>query len=84
MQSIRYSPYGENTHTSGTVGLQYHQRPIPIPRRLPPRRRHAGTGNVPNDLYHYGQRYYDPTTGRWTQPDPQGGPTEFAFAGMIP
>ena len=29
-----------------------------------------GEGNVANGLYHYGQRYYDPTTGRWTQRDP--------------
>jgi RHS repeat-associated protein len=30
----------------------------------------TGKGNIPNDLYHYGERYYDPTTGRWTQQDP--------------
>jgi RHS repeat-associated protein len=23
-----------------------------------------------NGLYHFGQRYYDPTTGQWTQRDP--------------
>lgn len=28
-----------------------------------------GLGNVTNGLLHYGARYYDPTTGRWTQPD---------------
>lgn len=31
----------------------------------------TGQGNVPNSLIHYGQRYYDPTTGRWTQQDPE-------------
>jgi RHS repeat-associated protein len=44
----------------------------------------AGAGNVPNGLYHFGERYYEPTTGRWTQPDPAGGLTEFAFAGDDP
>jgi RHS repeat-associated protein len=29
-----------------------------------------GLGNVTNGLLHFGQRYYDPTTGRWTQRDP--------------
>ena len=35
-----------------------------------PRGCDTGQGNIPNQLYHYGQRYYDPTTGRWTQTDP--------------
>jgi len=29
-----------------------------------------GEGNVANSLYHFGQRYYAPTTGRRTQQDP--------------
>jgi len=32
--------------------------------------RYAGGYHGPGGLYHYGQRRYDPTTGRWTQPDP--------------
>jgi RHS repeat-associated protein len=28
-----------------------------------------GEGNVSTGLYHFGERYYDPTTGRWTQQD---------------
>jgi hypothetical protein len=41
-------------------------------------------------LIHYGRRYYDPTTGRWTQQDPlnQVGSTpqgdRFLFAGSDP
>jgi RHS repeat-associated protein len=31
-----------------------------------------GEGNVTNGLFHFGARYYDPTTGRWTQQDPLG------------
>ncbi|HEY5344337.1 MAG TPA: RHS repeat-associated core domain-containing protein, partial [Solirubrobacteraceae bacterium] len=31
----------------------------------------TGKGNVANSLLHFGQRYYDPTTGRWTQQDPE-------------
>ncbi len=27
--------------------------------------------------YHFGERYYDPTSGRWTQSDPLGGGYEF-------
>lgn len=35
----------------------------------------SGAGNVPNDLYHFGARLYDPTVGRWTQEDPLAQPT---------
>jgi len=30
----------------------------------------AGGFAIPGGLYHFGQRYYDPGTARWTQPDP--------------
>ena len=49
-----------------------------------------GEGNVANGLYHFGQRYYDLTTGRWTQQDPEdrlGSATQgdrFLFAGADP
>jgi RHS repeat-associated protein len=49
-----------------------------------------GEGNVSNGLYHFGARYYDPTTGRWTQQDPEdrlGSATQgdrFLFAGDDP
>jgi RHS repeat-associated protein len=33
-------------------------------------------------LYHFGDRYYDPVTGSWTQPDPAGG--GYGFAGGDP
>ncbi|NEE19645.1 RHS repeat-associated core domain-containing protein [Streptomyces sp. SID7499] len=34
--------------------------------------RHAGTYLDPTGLYKMGHRYYDPTLGRFTQPDPSG------------
>lgn len=39
---------------------------------------------MPNNLYHYGERYYDPTTGRWTQRDPAGSSEPYAFASDDP
>lgn len=39
----------------------------------------VGKGNVPNGLYHFGERYDDSTTGRWAQPDPEGGPGSYMF-----
>lgn len=58
----------------------------------------SSTGNLPNlfgydsganvpgtDLIHYGARYYDPNTSRWTQPDPEGSPGQlYPFAGDNP
>lgn len=34
------------------------------------RKTRAGSGHQVAGLYHYGARYYNPTTARWTQPDP--------------
>jgi RHS repeat-associated protein len=31
---------------------------------------HAGGLDPPNNLYHYGARFYDPSTAHWTQQDP--------------
>jgi RHS repeat-associated protein len=89
VQTIRYGPYGENTNATkiGEHGVEYSPTNDPF---LFQGGYHiaeggnAGVGNVPNHLYHFGERDYDPTTGRWTQPDPQGGLTEFAFAGDDP
>lgn len=50
----------------------------------------TGHGNVANSILHFGARYDDPTTGRWTQPDPEdhlGSTTQpdwFTFAGGNP
>ena len=66
-RTFQYGPYGENTESGGT-------QTIPDPfgykggYRTPGG--NVGKGNVSNGLYHFGQRYYDPTTGRWTQRDP--------------
>jgi RHS repeat-associated protein len=35
-------------------------------------------------LIHYGARYYDPTTGRWTQLDPSGQSSGYAYTGDDP
>jgi RHS repeat-associated protein len=49
-----------------------------------------GETSTPNNLYHFGQRYYDPTTGRWTQQDPIPQPgslvqaDRFLFGGADP
>ncbi len=50
-----YDPYGQTTSSSGTTpNVWGYQQGEQGP---------AGT-------YHFGQRYYDPATGRWTQQDP--------------
>jgi RHS repeat-associated protein len=86
-RTFRYGPYGENIKSEG-------EQSIPFPfgfkggYRMPGG--NVGEGNVANGLYHFGQRYYDPTTGRWTQLDPservasakQG--NRFLFAGADP
>jgi RHS repeat-associated protein len=65
--TFHYGPYGENVKSEG-------MQTIPYPfgykggYRMPGGNK--GEGNVTNALLHFGQRYYDPTTGRWTQRDP--------------
>jgi RHS repeat-associated protein len=80
-RTFGYGPYGENTNTSGTVAYSTTNDPFLFQGCYHLAGGNAGTGNVPNDLYHYGARYYDPTTGRWTQPDQASGMTNFTFAG---
>jgi RHS repeat-associated protein len=86
-RTFRYGPYGENVESSGT-------QTIPFPfgfkgdYRMPGGNK--GKGNVANRLYHFGQRDYDPTTGRWTQQDALSQVTSpvqgnrFLFAGGDP
>ncbi len=83
-QTVRYGPYGENTNTSGTVAYSTTNDPFLFQGGYHTPGGNIGVGNVPNGLYHYGQRYYDPTTGRWMQPDPASGMTNFTFAGDDP
>ncbi len=73
--SYSYDPYGQTTSSTGTTpNVWGYQQGEQGP---------AGT-------YHFGQRYYDPTTGRWTQQDPLnqiGDPTQvngYAFASANP
>jgi RHS repeat-associated protein len=80
-------PYGENVKSEGTQTIPYHFG-YKGGYRTPGGNK--GEGNVTNGLYHFGARYYDPTTGRWTQQDPLGhlGSTtqgnRFLFAGTDP
>jgi len=54
--SYSYDPYGQLTASSGNAAAG---NPF----------RFAGGYQDPTGLYHYGQRYYDPALGRWTQQD---------------
>ncbi|MFE6196549.1 RHS repeat-associated core domain-containing protein [Streptomyces sp. NPDC057838] len=61
---------GKRTHT-------YAYGPTGLPRgttteAAPQPHRYAGTYLDPTGLYKMGHRYYDPTLGRFTQPDPSG------------
>jgi RHS repeat-associated protein len=54
--SYAYSPYGETTNSTGSVPNPFgYDSGMQIP----------GTS-----LIHFGARYYNPSTGNWTQPDP--------------
>jgi RHS repeat-associated protein len=80
-RTFRYGPYGENVNSEGT-------QTIPDPfgfqggYRVPGG--NTGKGNVANGLDHFGQRYYDPTVGRWTQPDSLVGAPGFGFTNDDP
>jgi RHS repeat-associated protein len=55
VRSLRYDPSGNVQSATGTAtNLQAF----------------AGGYKLAGELLHFGQRYYDPTTGRWTQVDP--------------
>jgi RHS repeat-associated protein len=84
VQSIRYGPYGENTKASGSASYSATNDAFLFQGGYHLAGGNAGAGNVPNSQYHYGERYYDPTTGRWTQPDPASASTEYGFVGGDP
>jgi RHS repeat-associated protein len=86
-RTFRYGPYGENTKSEGTQTIPY---PFGFKSGYRMPGGNKGEGNVTNGLYHFGQRYYDPTAGRWTQEDPRAhtaSPQQgdlFVFAGGDP
>ncbi len=68
-RTFHYGPYGENVKSEGTQTIPFifgYKGGYRMPGG------NKGETTVSNGLYHYGQRYYDPTTGRWTQQDPAG------------
>lgn len=67
VQTIRYGPYGENATSAGSLAYSATADPFTFQGGYHVPGGNAGTGNVSNGLYHFGERYYDPTTGRWTQ-----------------
>jgi RHS repeat-associated protein len=64
--SYLYGPYGTTTVTNENGGGTATSNPF---------RWDGGYHDTKegDNLYHYGARYYDPTTARWTQPDPKTG-----------
>jgi RHS repeat-associated protein len=40
----------------------------------------GGLYDIQSGIYHFGQRFYDPETGRWTQPDPLNQPADLRQA----
>ena len=70
VQTITYGPYGENENATGTLAYSATNDPFLFQGGYHTPGGSAGAGNVPNGLYHFGSRYYDPTAGRWTQQDP--------------
>jgi RHS repeat-associated protein len=84
VQTVRYGPYGENANASGSLSYSATNDPFMFQGGYHTSGGNAGTGNVPNGLYHFGERYYDPTTGRFMQADPTSRTAEYEFAGDNP
>jgi RHS repeat-associated protein len=80
VQTVRYGPYGENATAGGSLSYSATNDPFMFQGGYHLAGGNAGEGNVPNDLYHFGERYYDPTSGRWTQQDPDGAVDSYGFA----
>lgn len=84
-QTIRYGPYGENATAEGALKYEPTDDPFLFQGGYHAPGGDNGEGNIHNQLYHFGERYYDPTTGRWTQPDPSTATSmEYVFAGDDP
>jgi RHS repeat-associated protein len=84
VQTVRYGPYGENATATkiGEHGAEYSSTndPFLFQGGYHIAGGNAGTGNIPNGQYHFGERYYDPTVGRWTQADPIMSAASYTFA----
>jgi RHS repeat-associated protein len=80
-RTFRYGPYGENVSSEGTQTVPY---PFGFQGGYRMPGGNAGKGNVANGIDHFGERFYDPTTGRWTQSDPLVGDGEYVFAADDP
>jgi RHS repeat-associated protein len=83
VQTLRYGPYGENTVAEGSLGYSTTSDPFMYQGGYHVAGGNTGSGNVPNGLYHFGDRYYDPTIGRWTQAE-EGGAEGYIFAADNP
>jgi RHS repeat-associated protein len=70
VQTLRYGPYGENANAAGSLAYGAISDAFLFQGGYHLVGGNAGAGSLPNDLYHYGERFYDPTSGRWSQPDP--------------
>jgi RHS repeat-associated protein len=81
---LRYSPYGENTEAEGAVSYSELADPFLYKGGYHLTGGNTGVGNVPNGLYQFGARYYDPTSGAWTQSDPGTSDPVYEYAGGDP
>jgi RHS repeat-associated protein len=75
LNTYQYLPFGETLASSQTVA-----NPFTFNGQL-------GVASESNGLYFMGQRYYDPSAGRFIQPDPlglSGGTNSYAFAANNP
>jgi RHS repeat-associated protein len=76
VDTFKYDPYGNLTNTTGSL--------------YEPIRFAGGFYDIQTGLYHFGQRYYDSQSGRWTQQDPADDPlslngwNRFVYAGDDP
>jgi RHS repeat-associated protein len=64
-----YDPYGSTTYSSGSVATPFG---------------YAGGFTDATGLLHFGARYYDPRTARWTQVDPAGSSSAYVYASEDP
>ena len=79
--AYKYDPWGVQTLTAGGTGNGAGQNPYAF---------HAGIKDPSSGLIKFGQRWYNPTTGTWTQQDTLDAPLDpananrYAYAGDDP